>query len=359
MSKQTLDQRGRASVAATNKYRHSFGRAALLWFLAGSFLAPFCALSLARAQVKSFLASSVTSESMATVWVARDRGLFKKHGIDMDFVLMPRNSLTVAALIAGEIDAALIGPGHLINAGLSGADLIGIASFQRRLDFRLNVRPDIKKAEDLRSKKIAISGPGATSHIVSLLALKSLHIDPAQAKITFLTIPGTEMNRRLALETGAVDATTLHGSVGDLYGEKGYPILYNFKTTGATLPQNMLVTTRRTATSKPQLIEGYLEAMIEAIAFIGDPVNKELVTKLLATNLRLPNAAAAEESYNSVVDAFERVPRIDLDGMKQLQQIMAQINPKVAGVRVERVIDNSFVNRLQSSGYIQSMSKTH
>jgi ABC-type nitrate/sulfonate/bicarbonate transport system substrate-binding protein len=350
-----------SQVPATTKNKHCgvLERVVFLCLIALSILQPLCAPSLARAQIKSFLASSVTSESMATVWVARDRGLFKKHGIDMDFVLMPRNSLTVAALIAGEIDAALIGPGHLINAGLSGADLIGIASFQRRLDFRLNVRPDIKQPEDLRNKRIAISGPGATSHIVSLLALQSLHIDPAQAKITFLTIPGTEMNRRLALETGAVDATTLHGSVGDLYGEKGYPILYNFKTTGVTLPQNLLVTTRRTATNKPQLIEGYLKAMIEAIAFIADPANKALVTKLLASNLRLPNAAAAEESYNSVVDAFERVPSIDLDGMKQLRQIMAQINPKVAGVRVESVIDNSFVNRLQSSGFVQSMSKTH
>jgi NitT/TauT family transport system substrate-binding protein len=308
-------------------------------------------------QIKSNLSSSVTSESMTAVWVARERGLFKKHGLEMQFILMPRNPLAVAALIAGEIDAAIIGPGHLVNAGLSGADLIGIANFHQKLDFRLNSRPDIRKAEDLRGKRIAVSGPGSTSHLVSLLSLQGLNIDPVQGRIAFLTIPGTEVNRRLALETGGVDATTLRGSVGDLYGNKGYNVLYNLKATGATLPQNMLVTTRRTAAVKPQVIEGYLKTMIEAIAVTLDPANKELVTRLLVSNLRLTSAADAEESYLAVVHSYERAPHTSLEGMKRLQALLTQINPKIAEVRVENVIDNSFMSKLESSGYIQSVYK--
>jgi NitT/TauT family transport system substrate-binding protein len=294
---------------------------------------------------------------MTHVWVARDRSLFKKHGIDMQFILMPRNPLAVAALIAGEIDAAIIGPGHLVNAGMSGADLIGIANFHQKLDYRLNARPDIKKPEDLRGKRIAISGPGSTSHLVSLLSLQGLNIDPVQAKIAFLTIPGTEMNRRLALETGGVDATTLRGAMGDLYANKGYGVLYNLRNTGETLPQNMLVTTRRIAANKPQVIEGYLKAMIEAIAVTLDPANKELVTRLLASKLRLTNPADAEESYYAVINSYERAPHTNVEGMKRLHTLLTQINPKVAEVRVENVIDNSFMNRLESSGFIQSVYK--
>lgn len=311
----------------------------------------------AIAQTKSNLSSSVTSESMTHVWVARDRGLFKKHGIDMQFILMPRNPLAVAALIAGEIDAAIIGPGHLVNAGLSGAELIGIANFHLKLDYRLNARPEIKKPEDLRGKRVAISGPGSTSHLVSLLSLQSLNIDPAQAKITFLTIPGTEMNRRLALETNGVDATTLRGAIGDIYGNKGYNVLYNFRNAGLTLPQSMLVTTRRIAANKPQVIDGYLKALVEAIAITLDPANKELVTRLLASNLRLTNPADAEESYQAVVNSYERAPRPSLEGMRRLHKLLAQINPKVAEVRIENVIDASYMNRLENSGYIQSLYK--
>jgi len=325
--------------------------------LASLVLASVCAPRLLNAQIKSNLSSSVTSESMTAVWVARERGLFKKHGLDMQFILMPRNPMAVAALIAGEIDAAIIGPGHLVNAGLGGADLIGIANFHQKLDFRLNTRPDIKKAEDLRGKRIAISGPGSTSHLVSLLALHGLNIDPVQGRIAFLTIPGTEMNRRLALETGGVDATSLRGAVGDLYGNKGFTVLYNLKATGATLPQNTLVTTRRTAAAKPQVIEAYLKTMIEAIAITLDPPNKELVMRLLVSNLRLTNPGDAEESYLAVINSYERAPHTSLEGMKRLQVLLTQINPKIAEVRVENVIDSSFMNKLESSGYIQSVYK--
>src|SRR4249920_3910366 len=163
-----------------------------LGLLAGSSLPFLCSPAFVAGQIKSNLSSSVTSESMTHVWVARERGLFKKYGVDMQFILMPRNPLAIAALLAGEIDAAIIGPGHLVNAGLSGADVIGIANFHQKLDYRLNSRPDIKKAEDLRGKRVAISGPGSTSHLVTLLALRGLNIDPTQGRIAFLTIPGTE-----------------------------------------------------------------------------------------------------------------------------------------------------------------------
>src|SRR5262245_18201128 len=335
------------------------GSAFRVSLLLAGLLVPLCAAQSVGAQVKSNLSSSVTSESMTAVWVARERGLFKKHGLDMQFILMPRNPLAVAALIAGEIDAAIIGPGHLVNAGLSGSELIGIANFNQKLDFRLNARPDIKKAEDLRGKRIAISGPGSTSHLVSLLSLQGLNLDPVQGRITFLTIPGTEVNRRLALETGGVDATSLRGSVGDLTGNKGYYVLYNLKATGATLPQNMLATTRRTAAAKPQVIEAYLKTMIDAIAVTLDPANKELVTRLLVSNLRLTSPTDAEESYLAVINSYERTPHISVEGMKRLQGFLFQLTPRITDVRVENLIDSSFMNRIESSGYIQSVYKKH
>lgn len=309
------------------------------------------------AQIKTTFASSITSESMTPMWVARERGLFRKHGLDMQYVVIPRSPLAIAALVAGEIDAAIIGPGHLINSASTGSDLFGLANFFQKLDYRLVARPEIKKADDLRGKRVAISGPGATSHLITMLAYQGMHFDPVQAKVTLLTIPGTEMTRRLAMESGSVEATTLRGAVGEIYGNKGFTILFNFKTMGVTLPQSVLVTSRRTAAAKPQVIDAYLRAMVEAIAITVDPASKTSVTRAIATNLRLSNAADADEAYNAVVNSVERIPYSNLDSMKRLHQLLVQINPKVADVRLESLIDNSFINKLESSGYIQSVYK--
>jgi NitT/TauT family transport system substrate-binding protein len=309
------------------------------------------------ASTRSNFASSITSESMAAVWVAKEIGLFRKYGLDVQFILMPRSPLAVAALLAGEIDMAVMGPGHLLNAAIGGADVVGIANFFQKLDYRLNGRPELKRPADLKGKRIAISGPGSTSHIVTLLALEALGLEPAKAGISFVTIPGTEVNRRIALETANVDATTLRGSIGDLYGAKGYPILFNFKDTALTMPQTMMVTTRRTAAAKPELVEAYLKAILEGIAALLDPAQRQMVTRVVASNLRLTNPADAEEAYRSVVNSLERVPYPNLDGMKKLHSVLLTINPKLTAVRPETVVDQSFINRLETSGFIQTLGK--
>src|ERR671914_560912 len=204
---------------------------------------------------------------MAVLWVAKERGLFNKYGLDVQFILMPRSAVTIASLVAGEIDMAIVGPGNLLNAASGGAEIVGVANLVQKLDYRLVARPEIKKPEELRGKRLAISGTGAVSHIVALLALQMMGIDPNQAKITFLTIPGTEMNRRIALESNTVDATTLNGSIGDLYAGRGYAMLYNFKGVGVIMPQTVLTTARRTASAKPQIVDAYLRAFIESIAY--------------------------------------------------------------------------------------------
>jgi ABC-type nitrate/sulfonate/bicarbonate transport system substrate-binding protein len=312
-----------------------------------------------EAQIRSNYASSITSESMASIWIAKELNLFKKYGLETQYILMPRSPLAVAALLAGEIDLAIIGPGHLVNASSGGADVIGVANLVQKLDYRLNSRPEIKRKEDLRGKRIAISGPGATSHLVALLALQNMGMEPNRDKLAFLTIPGTEINRRLALESGSIDATTLNGSVGDTYGQKGYPVLYNFKGTGVVMPQTMLVTTRRVAASKPQVLESYMKALIEAIAFLLEPANKETVTRAMATNLRLANASEADEAYKAVINAYDRVPYPTIEGMKRLHGLLTSINPKLADAKVETMIDDSFVQKLDSSGFVQSVAKKH
>ena len=75
----------------------------------------------------------------------------------------------------------------------------------------------------------------------------------------------------------------------------------------------------------------------------------------MASNLRLSNPADVEESYQAVIQNYERAPHTSVDGMKRLQKLLAQLNPKIAEVRVETLLDPSFMNRLESSGFIKGL----
>ena len=342
-------------------HQHITARAAKIDFLRGTLIVGCITLlstfGVDAATVKTNFAGAMTSDSITAVWVAKEQGFFQKHGLDLQYVVMPNGTLTIAALLSGEIDMGLGGPGHILDAAVSGADVICIANFFQKLDYTLTARPEVKKPEDLRGKKITTSGPGSSSHMVTLLALQGLGLEPKQAKINLVTIPGTEINRRLALESGAVEATALRGAIGDLYSQKGYLALFNFRGSGITMPQTLVLTTRRTAAAKPQLVEAYLKALIEGIAFVVEPGNKEVVRRVLASKLRLSNPAEVEKVYQSVSSSYERVPYPNLDGMKKLHNILTSTNPKLATVRPETVMDASFIKKLEESGFIQTVYK--
>jgi ABC-type nitrate/sulfonate/bicarbonate transport system substrate-binding protein len=263
----------------------------------------------------------------------------------------------LSALLVGEVDMVAVGPGRLLNAATAGGDLVGVANLGNDLDYRLIARPEIKKPGDLHGKRVAISGPGSVSHIVALLALQKLGIDPRQARITFLAIPGTEVNYRTALETGTVDAAPLNGPVGDYYSSRGYSLLYNLQTSGVAMPQDLLVTTKRILTSRGPIVEAQIKAFVEAIAYLQDAGNKASVKRSVASNMRLNDETVIEETYQTVLQSYERAPYPNLDGMKQLQTLLAGVNPKLKDLKTETIVDGGFISRLESSGFIQNLYK--
>jgi hypothetical protein len=102
-------------------------------------------------------------------------------------------------------------------------------------------------------------------------------------------------------------------------------------------------------------VEAYLKALIEGIAFVVDPANNEVVKRIVASKLRLSIPAEVELVYQSVFSSYERIPYPNLDGMKKLHGVLTYTNPKLATVRPETVMDASFINRLERSGFIQSV----
>jgi len=322
-----------------------------LLFLSGSSHAATVSLT------QSNFGTSVTSQIMTVLWVAKDQALFRKHGLDIQLIRMPSSAVSLSALLVGEVDMVAVGPGRLLNAATAGGDLVGVANLGNELDYRLIARPEIKKPEDLHGKRVAISGPGAVSHIVSLLALQKMGIDPKQARITFLAIPGTEVNYRTALETGSVDAAALNGPVGDYYASRGYTLLYNLQNSGVAMPQDLLVTTRRILTSRAPVVEAQIKAFVEAIAYLQDARNKASVKRSIASNMRLNDETVIEETYQTVLQSYERAPYPSLGGMKQLQALLTTVNPKLKDLKTDTIVDGGFISKLEISGFIQNLYK--
>lgn len=134
-------------------------------------------------------------------------------------------------------------------------------------------------------------------------------------------------------------------------------MLFNFKDSGVIMPQTVLVTTRRIIAQKPQVIEAYLKGFLEAIAYLLDPVNKKSVMQIIASNLRLDSTGAAEDAYQAVVNSYERIPYPNREGMKMLHGVLGSLNPRLAGVRPETVVDEGPLRQLEKAGFIRGSQK--
>ena len=119
----------------------------------------------------------------AAVWIAEDKGLFKKYGIDPEVIVVGGASAGgVSSLLAGDIQFLTGGGGAVINAALSGADVVMVASIVNKGVQRVMARADLKRPEDLKGKRIGVTRLGASSHMVLLLMLRAWKMNPTDVQ---------------------------------------------------------------------------------------------------------------------------------------------------------------------------------
>jgi ABC-type nitrate/sulfonate/bicarbonate transport system substrate-binding protein len=142
------------------------------------FLVSVLVPSLSRAQTKMKLAYSSITANQAPFWIAWDRGLFKKNGLDVEMIFIEGGSRVVQAMVAGDTPIAHVGATPIASGNLRGADLVMCAATVNKILFQFFVAKEITRPEDLRGKKFAISRFGSSSDFALRAALKALGLDP-------------------------------------------------------------------------------------------------------------------------------------------------------------------------------------
>ena len=105
--------------------------------------------------------ATISASSLA-LWLAQDEKLFAKNGIDADLVFMPGSPTLIAAINSGAIAVGFTGGTAILAAAAGGADFKVLAASHVRANHDLVVKPEIKRAEDLRGKRIGVTSIGGT-----------------------------------------------------------------------------------------------------------------------------------------------------------------------------------------------------
>ena len=142
------------------------------------------------------------------IWVAKDEGLFKKYGLDVEPIFLRGGQLAIQALAGG--DPPLMSIGQVVQAGLAGFDLALIAGVEIYYDSTVFAQPGITRLEQLKGKRIGISGYGAATHFAAIILAQHLKLDPD--KDIQLVPGGPDAERIAAMSAGKIDAGVFNSS---------------------------------------------------------------------------------------------------------------------------------------------------
>jgi NitT/TauT family transport system substrate-binding protein len=245
-------------------------------------------------------------------------------------------------------------PASLVNLIASGEKLSFFLGLSNTSPFTVVTQPNMRKAEDLRGKKLGTARFGGSSHISALIALEHLKLDLKRDKIILIQT-GVDPERMGALEAKAIDAAMLQRVATKVMTSKGFYPLLDMNQAKIPYQNTGLAMRREFAGGNPKAVDGAVRAVIEGYGFIFNKDNKQAVKEIIARNLRLPKVDDAEDFYQEALEELDRKPYPSLEGTRIVIKYVAEQNPKAASVKVEDLVDTSWLKKLDSEGFFEKV----
>jgi ABC-type nitrate/sulfonate/bicarbonate transport system substrate-binding protein len=285
--------------------------------------------------------------SMAPLWVAHEMGLLAKHGLKHNLNYMAATT-GAQALATGSEEIGLVG-NQAVDLALEGADTIYVASTVPRFIFQLYGDPSIRAVSDLKGKVVAATQPAASTDYATRIVLRRFGLMPDKdVKITYA---GSMPALLSLLKSGHAAAGLM--SVPTIFQarELGLKPILNVTELNIPFVFVAVATTRKVIQQKPQAILGFLRAYTEAIAVIRR--DKESALKALGKFLKTDNRQTLDGIYDEYGSVFPRVPLMTRDEVKAVLDVAK--SQRAQQVKPEDFYDNSFVQKLDASGFIDSL----
>ncbi len=293
---------------------------------------------------------SDSMNSSVIYWIAKDTGIFKKHGLDLDTIFLNGSVRGIQSLLAGDLGYSGAVGTAVINAKLAGADIAIIQSQMNTLPYYIIGNPSIKSPQDLKGKAAAVHIPGTSADFALRLAL--MRVGVPYKSIRAVTLGGAPA-RIAAVLTGQTDFTVV--TEGEkIQGEKaGLKVIIDMAKLKVPFQFNCMVTTRKRIRENPDEVRRVVWSMAESIHFFKS--NKEESIKIMARHTRSLERSILEGAYASNRELLADDTYPTVEGLKNTLEVQALTDPRAAKVRAEDFVDLRFVDEMKKSGFVDKL----
>jgi NitT/TauT family transport system substrate-binding protein len=296
------------------------------------------------------VAYSSISAAMLPLFVAKDQRLFEKHGVDVDVTYI--RGVAIEALIANEVQFVRASPPSVVRSTLRGIDLAVIANTINVPVFSLMTRPDIKSPEDLKGKKLGVTGLGDSPDLVLSMVLEKFGLQRGK-DVMVVAIHGGMPDLMLAVSRGFVDGGMI-SAPSNLRGLKaGLRELIDSADLGVPYLNSPLSTRRAFIKSQRDTVLRVLRGYYEGVqATRGE---RDASIRILAKYTRVQDPEILAEAYRIYgVKHLQKTISVDLGGVAQL---MKTLGKESAGANPASVVDASLVEELERGGFFKEKGR--
>lgn len=326
---------------------HIDARASLGRRLASSviFLVVFAGPARAADRLIGLHSAQVMSQSMP--WIAQEAGLFKKYDLDFRLVFIPSSPVATAATLNGDAEIGVTGAVGNVRAYVQGfTDLVFIGGIKNFLTHSILGKPDIKRPEDLKGKKVAVGRFGGNTHYFVIQALRRLGMD-ANKDIQMIQSGGGP-ETLAALLGGNVDAAGLVAPGDSAAVARGFRYVINGFDLRIPYGATQIVTLRSNISKRGPVIGRFMRVMGEAAKILH--TDKAFVYKVLGKYLRVTDPKILDSAYQSEVPALERRLEISEAALQASLDEIAPLDPRAKTIRPQDMIDRRYLIELGKSG---------
>jgi NitT/TauT family transport system substrate-binding protein len=306
------------------------------------------------AQEKLTVSYSSVDAPSANWYIAQEKGLYKKYGLDVESIFIPASSTNVAVLVAGQLKFGNGTGGTIASAAVSGAPLVAVACFMNTLPYELIVQDSIKTPQQLKGKTLGISRIGSSSDVAARIFLKNFGLEPDK-DVAIIQVGGSS-ERSAAFRAGKISGFA--APPGVLYLTKGLAQRVLASTAdfqkNYPFPYICGTTTKSYLASNRPTVKRLVMALTEGVHFFK--TYKEESKKILAKYTRQNNEAYLEAAYEINAKLFDRVPYVTREGM-DLQLKDALSRKPGSTVKVDDIVDDSVVMDLEKEGFFDKLYK--
>ncbi len=289
--------------------------------------------------------------SQSYPWIAEEAGLFKKYDLEIPLVFVTPGAPAVAAILSGDSEVAVIGAAGITRPFVQGnKDPVIIGGIKSLLTHSIIAKPDIKRPEQLKGKRIGVSRIGSNPHYFAVQALRHFGIDSRE--VSYIQTGGAP-ETLAALVAQGIDAAVLTVPTDAQALKLGYHyVIYGPDLKIAYAATTF--TTRRSIVAKREPIIGrFMRAMAESAKIVH--TDKEYTYKVLGKYLRIEDRKLLEASYNVEIKALEPRLAIKLEGLQSTLDEIAPVDPRAKTVKPQEMVDTRYLDEMEKSGFMDQL----